>query len=517
MTDQDKHNSDNEAQDKKNQYEEQDFIQPKFFIRNGKRIQLSVTGETPLDDAIVARQTAADKAKKDNAKRKAQEKKDRKKKEIEAKKHAARKAEQERKEAELKKEREAIEAAENKHLTEKKLAEKRKREEEKKKIKSRKEAERKREEKIQKEIKERNKKSAQKKEKKQQKKKLAEENAKKEAIALAKKKASLETEKKENLKKAEEKQTTIKTENTDNNSVEKKKSPNNSLVASPKAKTVKEAENKKALDKKVEEKNSTKPEVKEVEPKIKEASVEKAKESPVVKPEIKKETLVKKDKDEAAKEALTKDADIAAQILKEMKELNKKSGTTPQAVDASGQPIVLSGSIVINGNPTEKVVSNPKKKIGPIASHAPISKDGEDSMLEEENYDDTPPPDKDYSNKSVLIIEDEKPLSHALSLKLKNKGITIMVANNGKQALETIKAVPTPFDLILTDLIMPEMNGFALLEELALKPKAPKIFVVSNLGLKEDKIRAKKLNALRYFVKANTPLTKIINAILTAV
>jgi DNA-binding response OmpR family regulator len=41
--------------------------------------------------------------------------------------------------------------------------------------------------------------------------------------------------------------------------------------------------------------------------------------------------------------------------------------------------------------------------------------------------------------KLVLIVEDEKPLSHALELKLQHEGMTVVVADNGESALKLVK------------------------------------------------------------------------------
>jgi DNA-binding response OmpR family regulator len=64
----------------------------------------------------------------------------------------------------------------------------------------------------------------------------------------------------------------------------------------------------------------------------------------------------------------------------------------------------------------------------------------------------------------LLIVEDERPLSHALDMKLKNQGYTTKVVTNGQDALKELKS--TKYDLVLMDLIMPVMDGFAMLQEM---------------------------------------------------
>ncbi|MEQ1849520.1 MAG: response regulator [Candidatus Peribacteraceae bacterium] len=110
--------------------------------------------------------------------------------------------------------------------------------------------------------------------------------------------------------------------------------------------------------------------------------------------------------------------------------------------------------------------------------------------------------------KSILIVEDEKPLSHALEMKLTKVGYTTKVVMNGQDALAALKA--GKFDLVMMDLIMPIMDGFELLKEIKdAGVKVPAI-VLSNLGQEEDRKKASELGAIDYFVKANTPISEIV-------
>lgn len=107
--------------------------------------------------------------------------------------------------------------------------------------------------------------------------------------------------------------------------------------------------------------------------------------------------------------------------------------------------------------------------------------------------------------KKILIIEDERPLAHALELKFTHEGYQTEIATNGAEGLQ--KAEAGGYSLILLDLIMPEMDGFTFMEKL--QHKVP-IIVLSNLGQEEDKKRALEMGAVAYFVKSNTPITEII-------
>lgn len=113
--------------------------------------------------------------------------------------------------------------------------------------------------------------------------------------------------------------------------------------------------------------------------------------------------------------------------------------------------------------------------------------------------------------KKILIVEDERPLAHALELKLSHEGFQTVVAATGKEGYE--KALTGEFNLILLDLILPEMDGFAVLTELKAKGIATPIVVLSNLGQDEDKVKAKELGAVEYLVKSNAPLADILELV----
>lgn len=113
--------------------------------------------------------------------------------------------------------------------------------------------------------------------------------------------------------------------------------------------------------------------------------------------------------------------------------------------------------------------------------------------------------------KYVLIVEDEKPLAHALMLKLQHEGLTPLIADNGADALKLLQT--TPVDLILLDLMMPVMDGFQFMEKMAELQKKPKVFVLTNLSVPDDRERAIALGAQKYFVKSDTPLTALIEEI----
>jgi len=116
--------------------------------------------------------------------------------------------------------------------------------------------------------------------------------------------------------------------------------------------------------------------------------------------------------------------------------------------------------------------------------------------------------------KRVLIVEDERPLAHALDLKLQHEGLQATVATNGKDGLDLIKK--GDFDVVLLDMMMPVMDGFQVLREMKGLSNPPVVFVLSNLSQREDASRVLEAGAAKYFIKSDTPLSTIIEEIKNA-
>ncbi|HEX7963497.1 MAG TPA: response regulator [Candidatus Saccharimonadales bacterium] len=113
--------------------------------------------------------------------------------------------------------------------------------------------------------------------------------------------------------------------------------------------------------------------------------------------------------------------------------------------------------------------------------------------------------------KRILIVEDERPLAHALELKLAHEGFQVKVAGDGQQAMDDLEQ--EDFDVILLDMMMPVMDGFQVLDRLRKRPHRPTVFVLSNLSQREDESRVLEAGAKKYFIKSDTPLSVIIEEV----
>lgn len=118
---------------------------------------------------------------------------------------------------------------------------------------------------------------------------------------------------------------------------------------------------------------------------------------------------------------------------------------------------------------------------------------------------------KELEKKKILIIEDEKPLAHALELKLSHEGFTIVATGSGEEALTFLEQ--DHFDLVLTDLIIPGVDGFKVLETIQEKKMKIPVIVMTNLNQEEDRKRASDLGATSFFVKSNSPISLIVETV----
>ncbi|HOK40190.1 MAG TPA: response regulator [bacterium] len=103
--------------------------------------------------------------------------------------------------------------------------------------------------------------------------------------------------------------------------------------------------------------------------------------------------------------------------------------------------------------------------------------------------------------KKIIIIDDEINLRKILNFNLKIKGYEIYEAENGLVGLNLIKQIKP--DLILLDLMMPEMNGYQVVEELKKDEELSKIpiFILSAKVKPEEINKLLSMGVLKYITK----------------
>ena len=110
--------------------------------------------------------------------------------------------------------------------------------------------------------------------------------------------------------------------------------------------------------------------------------------------------------------------------------------------------------------------------------------------------------------KKILIVEDEEMIAKPLGMKLRLSGFETKHVLNGKEALDTL--AQEKFGVILLDLLMPEVDGFAVLAELQKRNDSTPVIVATNLNQAEDVSRVFELGCTNYYVKADTTLDQIV-------
>lgn len=90
---------------------------------------------------------------------------------------------------------------------------------------------------------------------------------------------------------------------------------------------------------------------------------------------------------------------------------------------------------------------------------------------------------------TVLVVDDEPLILLAVEAMLEDAGYAVVTAANGRQALDLLEEIPRP-DLILLDMMMPVMNGAAVLEAMAADPALRTIPVVIVSSLPTQAIQA---------------------------
>ena len=102
----------------------------------------------------------------------------------------------------------------------------------------------------------------------------------------------------------------------------------------------------------------------------------------------------------------------------------------------------------------------------------------------------------------ILIVEDIPHILELLEVTLKFKGYEVVTARNGDEALEQL--LTNPPILVLTDILMPKLDGYALAQQIRRNPNTrhiPIIFISATFITPEDKEFAMSLGAVRFLEK----------------
>ena len=103
----------------------------------------------------------------------------------------------------------------------------------------------------------------------------------------------------------------------------------------------------------------------------------------------------------------------------------------------------------------------------------------------------------------VLLVEDDTFLANIYKTKFEMEGFKVSVSENGEAGLQDIKKKKP--DVVLLDILLPKMDGFAVLEKLKSDGilKTTPVILLTNLGQKDDVEKGLELGASDYLIKAH--------------
>jgi DNA-binding response OmpR family regulator len=115
--------------------------------------------------------------------------------------------------------------------------------------------------------------------------------------------------------------------------------------------------------------------------------------------------------------------------------------------------------------------------------------------------------------KKILIVEDDPFLADIYKTRLTAEGFEVVIAEDGEKGLKRLDE--ENFDLLVLDLVLPELSGFEILEKIKEKErfKNLRILVLSNLSQKEEIQRALDLGVQKYLIKAYFTPSEVVKEI----
>ena len=122
--------------------------------------------------------------------------------------------------------------------------------------------------------------------------------------------------------------------------------------------------------------------------------------------------------------------------------------------------------------------------------------------------------EQEWLKKTILIVDDDEFLLDMYAVKFRESGFSVEISFGGQDALDKIREGLNP-DIILLDVIMPNMDGFEFLQRIKKENllKNTKIVILTNLGQKEDIKKGMELGASDYVVKAYFTPSEIVQKI----
>jgi len=108
---------------------------------------------------------------------------------------------------------------------------------------------------------------------------------------------------------------------------------------------------------------------------------------------------------------------------------------------------------------------------------------------------------EEFDRRRILVVDDEERMVRFIRMNLEHDGFEVAEAFNGKQAIDKLRDTP---DLILLDVMMPDIDGFEVLETVREVSSVPVIMLTAK-GEEDDRVRGLELGADDYITKPFSP------------
>ena len=101
----------------------------------------------------------------------------------------------------------------------------------------------------------------------------------------------------------------------------------------------------------------------------------------------------------------------------------------------------------------------------------------------------------------ILVVDDNESVRSILAEALENQGFRVSTAVDGQRAWELVRQTPFSYDLVLTDMRMPAMDGIALLSKIMMESPWIKVIMMTGARDPDLKVKAELLGAFTVLVK----------------
>jgi len=111
------------------------------------------------------------------------------------------------------------------------------------------------------------------------------------------------------------------------------------------------------------------------------------------------------------------------------------------------------------------------------------------------------------AEKTILIAEDEEFIANLYKVNLEKHGVHVEIVSDGNEAITFIDQSHP--DLLLLDLLMPDVDGFQVLDHIKEKGYSFSVVILTNLSQEIDKKKCQDLGAKDFFVKSDLSVEEL--------